>query len=132
MPSFTLNASPNGLVIEAWINHPLDNAADPNRIKAIIDTGATSTMIGDDIAQSLQLPLLDVIPINSVESTNFHPVYLAGMRIPISATQVYDLKWVRVIGGLSPKAGQCLIGMDILRHGLLFYNGRTNSFTVSF
>lgn len=132
MPSFTLNGTPNGLVISVVLSNPFITNLNPVRVNAILDTGAARTMISDNIAEALKLRMVDVVPINSVKATNFHPVYLAKVQVPITNTLSYDLKPFGVIGGLYPGAGDCVIGMDILRYGLLIYNGQANSFTLSF
>jgi predicted aspartyl protease len=97
---------------------------------ALIDTGATSTCIDDDIAKQLNLPVIDVVSIASASHANsMQNVYPAlievlGINIKFNA--------LRAIGvPLANQGIQVLIGRDLLQVCTLFYNGMIGSFTLS-
>jgi predicted aspartyl protease len=99
------------------------------RATALIDTGASSSVISEDMAQRLNL---QPIGTTSISTPSCHGVrcfeYAVRLMLPNSVVVAAS-----VIG--APLAGQsiqCLIGRDILQHGVLVYIGYTNSFTLSF
>jgi predicted aspartyl protease len=97
---------------------------------ALIDTGATSTCIDEDVAKQLNLPVVDVVTIASAShaetNQNVYPalIEVVGIAIKFNA--------LRAIGvPLTAQGLQVLIGRDLLQHCTLFYNGVTGSFTLS-
>jgi predicted aspartyl protease len=97
---------------------------------ALIDTGASATCVDDAVAQSLGLPVIDVVQVASASHAatlqNVYPVLieLIGTGITINAD--------RVIG--APLAAQdllLLIGRDVLEHCTLHYNGIAGEITLS-
>jgi len=97
---------------------------------ALIDTGATSTCIDEDVAKQLNLPVVDVVTIASAShaetNQNVHPalIEVVGIAIKFNA--------LRAIGvPLTAQGLQVLIGRDLLQHCTLFSNGVTGSFTLS-
>ena len=134
MPHITLSCTENRLVISLLLSHPRTDieSASPIRVQALLDTGADKSMIQQGVAEQLNLPLVSVVPINSVESTNVYSVYMARVQVPLTTSLTYTFKETSVIGAPLPNAYPCLIGLDILSQGLLFYNGQDNTFTLSF
>jgi len=95
---------------------------------ALIDTGATSTCIDEDVAKQLNLPVVDVVTIASAfhaeTNQNVYPALIEVVGIAIKA--------LRAIGvPLAVQGLQVLIGRDLLQHCTLFSNGVTGSFTLS-
>ena len=97
---------------------------------ALIDTGASSTCIDSDIAQQMQLPVVNVVNVASASHAstqqNVYPVQIEVVGFPIS------IETPNAIGASLRAQGLiALIGRDVLQHCTLFYNGITGSFTLS-
>lgn len=97
---------------------------------ALIDTGASSTCIDDDVAQQLQLPAIDAIPIMSAShASTMQNVYPAHIEFSGSGIQI---EAPRVIGAaLKGQSIIALIGRDVLQHAVLVYNGTMGTFSLS-
>ena len=97
---------------------------------ALIDTGATTTCIDDEIAQQIGAPVIDVVKMNSAShantDANIYPVHLeiAGFNIHINAQRCMG-------AALQPHGLIMLIGRDVLAKCTLFYNGVSGQFTLS-
>ena len=102
----------------------------PVHLMALIDTGATRTVIQDGICKSLNL-----IPHNKVKSltaglpcdANEYDIAMYFPTHKITFDPIFVLEM--------PLSGQnitCLIGRDLLSRGILFYNGFDNSYTIGF
>ncbi len=95
----------------------------------MIDTGATGTVISEDIVQQLKLNPVGITFINTPSSTNVQCYeYLIRLLFPNNVVT----ESVVIAAPLQGQHIQCLIGRDILRHGVLVYIGYTNTFTLSF
>lgn len=97
---------------------------------ALIDTGASSTCIDSNVAQQLQLPVVNVVNVASASHTstkqNVYPIQIEVVGLPIS------IEAPNAIGAALNSQGLiALIGRDVLQHCTLFYNGITGSFTLS-
>lgn len=142
MPSFTTqipNLQEVGPVVEikvavgAFVENVFhqNNQNIPNPIPslAMIDTGATGTVISEDIVQQLKLNPVGITFINTPSSTNVQCYeYLIRLLFPNNVVT----ESVVIAAPLQGQHIQCLIGRDILRHGVLVYIGYTNTFTLSF
>lgn len=101
----------------------------PLQVQAMIDTGATGTVIKAKLIEGLKLKPVGVVTINTPSSTGvkcnqYFVKLLLPNNVQIEAT---------VIGApLKDQHIQCLIGRDILRHGVFIYTGYINQFTLSF
>lgn len=142
MPSFT-NQNPNlqlnGPVVDLHIavGAPVEDALkrsgqdvpEPIQISAMIDTGASRSVITETLAQQLGLNPVGLVYINTPSSTGVRCCeYIVRLlfpnRVMCEATVIEaPLKHQNI---------QCLIGRDILSHGVLVYVGYTNTFTLSF
>lgn len=148
MPHFTLQISPQGAVIDAWIAvsaarqgaltaaaQPIPN---PVKIRALIDTGATSTCLDPSVLQALNL--------TPTGSATVETPSTGG--IPVSADQ-YDISLIVPAGDkhgplivynlpvicmqLFPSMGyHALIGRDILAQCVFSYNGSIEMFTLAY
>ncbi len=101
----------------------------PVKIMALIDTGATGTVIQSGIARQLGLNPVGIALINTPSSTNvqcyqYQVTMLFPNNVQVAATAIE--------APLQGQHIQCLIGRDVLAHGVLVYIGYTNSFTLSF
>jgi predicted aspartyl protease len=103
----------------------------PQPVLALVDTGASGTVLNPQVFQQLGIQ-----PVSSV------PVHTPSTVAPVNCNQyqinVYFPHGVTVEDVLAieaPMGGQniqCLIGRDILQHGVLIYIGYSNQFTLSF
>lgn len=100
------------------------------KILALIDTGASGTAISTKVVQQLHLVARGVTTI-STPSTDSHPtnVYDVDLHLPNNVT-VYNVQAIEA--RLTTQNIDCLIGRDVLRHGVLIYNGYATTFTLSF
>ncbi len=97
---------------------------------ALVDTGATSTCIDDEIAKKLGLPVIDVVKMasatDSASDRNVYPVHIGFVGTPIEADAG------RVLGATLQAQGLILlIGRDVLQSFNLFYNGVMGQITLS-
>ena len=102
----------------------------PKPIKgtAIIDTGATGTVIQRGLAGQLGLNPIGVEYIRTASSSNVE-CHAYAVRVVFPRVVIDDVKVVEL-----PLPGniQCLIGRNILAHGVFIYLGYMNQFTLSF
>ncbi len=100
------------------------------RVMAMIDTGATTTVICKGLATQLGINPIGQTFINTPSSTN---VKCLQFDIQILFPNNVNLQSVIVTEApLQDQHIQCLIGRDILKHSVLVYTGYDNSFTLSF
>ena len=148
MPHFTLQLSPQGPLLNAVIsiskertaaltaaNQPIPN---PVSIRALVDTGASTTCIDPSILQALSLTPTGNIKMVT-PSTGKTPVdidqYDVSIMIPAALNQIpFHLHTIPVACTdlVSSQGFHALIGRDILSHCLLTYNGSMAVFTLAF
>ena len=103
----------------------------PNPVAAVamIDTGATASVMQVGLAAQLGLNPVGVTYINTPSSTNVACYeYLVRLVFPnnvLVETTVLEAP-------LQGQHIQCLIGRDVLAHGVLVYIGYGNLFSLSF
>ncbi|KAF3978559.1 MAG: hypothetical protein HFP77_01260 [Methylococcales symbiont of Iophon sp. n. MRB-2018] len=97
---------------------------------ALIDTGASVTCIDQSVAESLKLPVVDVVNIATAShhstQQNVYPVTfkIAGLPASIDALRA-------VSAPLQAQGLIALIGRDVLQHCTVFYNGSTGQISLS-
>lgn len=101
----------------------------PLKTIALIDTGASVTVIQSGMAKQLGLNAVGVKLISTPSSTNircfeYEIMVMFPNNVLVAATAIE--------APLQGQHIQCLIGRDVLAHGVLVYIGYTNSFTLSF
>lgn len=149
MPHFTLQLSPQGPLLTAYIgasqarhaaltsaNMPIPNLV---QIQALIDTGASCTCIDPSVLQSLNLSPTGVVTVNT-PSTGTQPhvaqQYDVSIAIPGSLPTHIPLivNNVPVVAAqlLVAQGFQALIGRDILAQCLFTYNGEMDQFTLAY
>lgn len=110
-------------------------------IEALVDTGATSTVVEPAILQALQLsPIGQVATLTP--STGGSPVmcdqYDVSLTIfgPTTSSPRFNLPNLLVIAAmpnsLSTQGIDALIGRDVLGHCLMHYNGTAGFFTLAY
>lgn len=102
----------------------------PVTVLAMIDTGATKTVISKSIAAGLNLKPVGTSRIDTSSDRNVACYnYLVSLVFPNNVV----IKETVVVG--APLLGQhisCLIGRDVLAGAVFIYTGYANSFTLSF
>jgi predicted aspartyl protease len=118
-----------GSIAEDAFSKEISTAPAPVSINAMIDTGATGTVIREDLVSSLGLKPVGATLINTPSSTNVLCYkYLTRLLLPHNVI----IESVVIAAPLQGQHIQCLIGRDILRQGVFIYIGYDNSFTLSF
>ena len=142
MPSFTTqvpNLQAIGPIVETRIAigsflenlHKQNNQPIPAAVsaRAMIDTGASGTVIKDEIPPMLGLQPVGATFINTPSSTNVQCFqYLVRLVFPNNVIVECPV----IAAPLQGQQIQCLIGRDILAHGVLVYIGYTHTFSLSF
>ena len=97
----------------------------------LIDTGASVTCIDEEAAQSLTLPIIDVVQLTSASHAKTPAnVYPAHIEILGGANIHFEMP--RVVGAnLRAQKLIALIGRDVLSRCTFFYNGITGEITLS-
>lgn len=142
MPSFTAqvpNLQAIGPVVEAriaigsnletWLKQHNQSIPAAVSVRAMIDTGATGTVIREDIPPQLGLRPVGVSFINTPSSTNVK-CYEYSIRLVFPNNVIVEASVLAA--PLQGQHTQCLIGRDILAHGVLIYIGYTHTFSLSF
>lgn len=101
----------------------------PISAAALIDTGAGRTVIQEELAAQLGLRPVGVVHVHTASDTDVS-CYEYAVRLVFPNHTTYE---VTVLGTpLRRQPVQCLIGRDILAHGVLVYIGHANLFSLSF
>lgn len=120
-----------GLANEAVEALKKNGTAIPNPVSAtaLIDTGATASVIHPDIVKQLGLKPVGVANVCTASADNVKCLQYAvllmfanGVGGPVIALEA-PLKGQQI---------QCLIGRDVLSHAVMIYNGYMKQFTLSF
>ena len=101
----------------------------PITLRAMIDTGASRTVIQKGVAGQLGIHPVGTTAINTPSSSNVPcNEYLIRLLFPGNVV----VETVAVEAPLKGQHIQALIGREVLAHGVLIYNGYDRSFTLSF
>jgi len=118
-----------GAILENILKSQKQPVPAPITSIAMIDTGASATVVRDTLPPGLGLNPVSVVPINTPSSTNvLCPVYLLRLVLPNNVV----VETTAVAAPLQNQHIQCLIGRDVLQHGVLVYIGYANTFSLSF
>jgi hypothetical protein len=142
MPSFTAqlpNLQAMGPLVDmgVWIGTPVEealkkagsNVPQPVAVKGMIDTGATGSVIQPVIAKQLGLQPVGVVSISTPSSQNVPCLqYVIRLMFPNNVI----VEGLAIEAPLQGQHIQCLIGRDVLAHGVFVYTGYINQFTLSF
>ena len=132
MPSFTSPCDPNGTLITPVLlaNPELNRSIIVN---AEVDTGASHTTMNIGIAETLGINPVDQCLIHAVNSESYCYIYPVHFYFARTENKHYYIGAFLVIAANSATPNvSCLIGRDVLRKGLLIYNGYMNHFSFSF
>src|SRR6266511_2720190 len=96
----------------------------------LIDTGASTTCVDDETARQLQLPVIDVVSMQSASHAS-HPANVYPIRINIAGFPV-GINAPRATGAALKAQGLiALIGRDVLVACTLHYNGMAGQITLA-
>jgi predicted aspartyl protease len=120
-----------------WVGTPVEEALrkvgakppDPIRVKGMIDTGATGSVIQPALAKELALQPVGLVTITTPSSENV-PCLQYIVRFVFPNKVIFEA--LAIEAPLRGQQIQCLIGRDVLAHGVLVYTGYINQFTLSF
>ncbi|MBZ0253404.1 MAG: aspartyl protease family protein, partial [Candidatus Methylomirabilis sp.] len=99
---------------------------------AMVDTGATATVVTPRIVTQLGLSPVGSMSVNTPNAATPNACYLYDVSVGFLPNRA-RISSVRVIAAtLSGQPIDCLIGRDILAKGILVYIGYDNQFTLSF
>lgn len=110
-----------------------ERTPEPIKCKAQIDTGAQGTVLKPSIISELNLSPVGTTKVNTPTEKGVECfLFPVKMTLPVSQGFTVVLSSITVIqASLEGQDGfDCLIGRDILKHTVLIYTGRTNSFTL--
>lgn len=96
---------------------------------AMIDTGASGSVIRQGLAAQLGLNPIGLTYVTTPSSTNV-PCYEYAVRLIFPNNVIADVAVLEA--PLQGQNMQCLIGRDVLAHGVLVYIGYQNLFSLSF
>jgi predicted aspartyl protease len=101
----------------------------PVAVEALVDTGATVTVVANDVLRRLGLNPVGTALVHTPSSSNVRCYkYLVRLALPNNV----DLETVAIGTPLRGQHIQCLIGRDLLSRAVFVYTGQTNTFTLSF
>jgi predicted aspartyl protease len=104
--------------------------APPQLVEALIDTGALESCIDEDLATSLQLPLIDEGEASGVGGKEKFNVYLGHIRIvALNSYQFGRFLGVKLQQGQQPH--RAISGRTLLQNMILVYDGRTGACTLA-
>lgn len=106
----------------------------PQPVKAIamVDTGASGTVIAPGVFAQLGLQPVGVTSMSTPSTTTPVSSRLFNVDLTFLTNNVNVTGVVAIEAPLGGQHIQCLIGRDILQHGVLVYIGYINQFTLSF
>jgi predicted aspartyl protease len=94
----------------------------PIQIRALIDTGASLTVVNPEVAQSRKLRHTGFANIVAAGGSGRYPEYAAAVTFPESGLRGFDS--IRVVAcPIVRQPVSCLIGRDILRYWSMTYLG---------
>jgi len=117
-----------GLPVEQALQKAGTTVPPPVAVKAMIDTGASGSVIDPNTAKQLGLQPVGVVNIATPSSASVScPQYVVRLLFPNNVV-------IQAIAIEAPMQGQqiqCLIGRDVPALGVLVYTGYLNQFSFS-
>ena|SRR6185503_159874 len=147
MPFVTLPTGPGGPIITAVIgaSHPRElqlrlaqvPIPQPVKVRALIDTGASCTLVAQDVVKQLGWPVRGTTPLHPPSTGGFAQtafVYDVSFVIELSEEQTrrYAALPIMAHNSVIQPGVEALIGRDILQHALFTYNGAAKLFLLGF
>jgi predicted aspartyl protease len=113
---------------DKWRNIGVD-VPDPVSGQALIDTGASTTCVDEDVARQLGLPTVDVAQMSSASGQSMQNVHPVQLDVAHSDLIIESSK--SIAADLDDQGLVALVGRDMLSQCTLHYNGVTGDFTLS-
>jgi hypothetical protein len=113
------------------ISNALITSIDTNKaikVTAMWDTGATRSLINDNIVEALDLKKINLAQIKHVAGTEIYPVYSAALKIQGGL----KIKEHRFVSFPSIHTFDMIIGMDIIALGKFCIENRKGNSVFSF
>lgn len=96
---------------------------------ALVDTGASRTVLTPEAVQKVGLPVVDYVPLSRAGGSDRVTAHVAS--ISFSTRKIAPIEVIQVLCCALPEQPiQCLIGRDILSRWLFTYDGRTGRWTI--
>ncbi|EPJ6121781.1 retropepsin-like aspartic protease [Klebsiella aerogenes] len=114
-------------VVKISISKPANT---PVELYALIDTGATHSVIDSTLADALNLRVIENTSIRSVTDTISTTIREAAIHIGSSGTIFAPFIASPLIQSNEHKTHTVILGMDILSQGLVILNFKENSFSL--
>lgn len=100
------------------------------RVHALVDTGASTSCIDEDLAQQLQLPAINQVKVGGAGGSHTLTQYLCRLTIPqLGFTRTEAFIGARLMAG--GQAHKALIGRDFLSQMVVIYDGRRGNITLA-
>lgn len=118
-----------GSAVEAALKRAGQTAPPPVPVVGMIDTGASGSVLQNGIAAQLGLNPVGITTINTPSSTNVD-CYRYIVRLVFPNNVVVETTIIEA--PLQGQHIQCLVGRNVLTHGVFVYIGYSNLFSLSF
>jgi hypothetical protein len=103
----------------------------PFKVAALVDTGASGTVITAAVVRALGLAPVGTTQMSTVSTQQ--PVTVSTYNVDLLFPNTVTINDCNASEGvLGGQQIQCLIGRDVLQHGVLVYIGYMRQFTISF
>ena len=121
------------VAVNLWVPRAMHSTIEPVEALAEIDTAIARTCIQEGVATSLGLEPVGTITITTTTAPMYEAhVFRIRLVIP-EGNMAFEVNAVEVPYLIRPKVRiKCLIGRDILQHGVLNYDGPANTFSLNF
>jgi hypothetical protein len=131
-PLIEILVSPSRAFVETLrSSDPAASVAAPIRARALIDTGASGTVLNPRVIAALGVRAVGSVPIHTPSTTE--PLDCDQFYVDISFPNSVSFTNALVIcAPLGMQNIDCLIGRDLLANAVLTYIGYINQFTISF
>jgi hypothetical protein len=142
LPSFELSVpdlQTSGPILQVFIGPSreliaalgTEAVAAPIPVSALVDTGAAATVITRETAALLGLRSVGAVSVHT--PTTIDPVLCRQFHVNVYLSTAFAVENIVVIEApLTGQSFQCLIGRDVLSHGVLMYDGLHNRFSLTF
>jgi hypothetical protein len=130
----TDNLAQNGLLVTVSLCYKI-NFIDlwaSYDLPAVIDTGSLHTLLQEGVATSLGLTPVDTISLPTVRGRMLE-LYRYDIWLQFPGSDILPVRIIELPHKLHTDTTiKCKIGRDILQHGVLTYDGTTDTFSLNF
>ena len=121
------------IAVKLWVPQAVKTTLSPIDALAEINTAVAHTYIQEGVATSLGLEPAGTVRITSA-TTHTYETHLFRIRIAFpDGNRAFEVEAVEIPYMLRQHARiKCTLGRDILRYGVLVYNGAGNMFSLDF